>query len=168
MLVELKVGEVGQHLGHTPSPDPEPLGDRRPHALPGSRGDDASTADTLLAAVSQVVRIGAKDLATTYRPAEHEVISCPSVISATAIGGDGASELGGRYDRHIFPTPLCLHLRHEGGQRRVNLLEVGLEGATHVRVSVCASPTRQASGRRLVCCNRGVGIYGLPNPPIRT
>ena len=48
------------------------------------------------------------------------------ILPIGAIRGDGASKFGGRHDCHILPPRLHLHLRHEGGQRRVNLLEVGL------------------------------------------
>ena len=142
VLVDLKVGKVGQHLGHALLLYPKPLGDWRPHPLKRSRGNNAPTANALLAAVGQVGRISAKDLAALDRPAQDELVSSPTVIGAGTIRGQGASELRDRHDCHVLPAPLRLHLCHESGQRLVNLSKLALEDAVQLRVRIeadCAS-----------------------------
>ena len=99
------VPAAGQHCVHAGFRDAKPLGDGRSHVLPGGRREQAAPTEVALALLPKVFG----ELPEDPPPDGARRKKYPPHGFATiAVRSDGAGELRGLHDEHVFPKTLEL------------------------------------------------------------
>mmetsp|Transcript_84204 Transcript_84204/g.168085 ORF Transcript_84204/g.168085 Transcript_84204/m.168085 type:complete len:259 (+) Transcript_84204:160-936(+) len=117
-----EVGRVRQNARHLALGDAEPLGEALPRSFPRRGGQQPPVAPDVDLRVRVEVRWKlAEHLAALDVAAKEHVVACPRMVCACPIRAKRAPKVGRSEHRDLVPHALCLHLRHEGGQRAVDL-----------------------------------------------